>query len=121
MCNETCSNNCLDQICHQMTGNCLDCNKTHFGVMCEEECSYCGSEGCDNKGICKNCENGKYGEKCEKNCGIYCKNNACNIDGTCECQGGYGDKCEDKCPDNCLNDECDKDGLCILSYLSNAL
>jgi hypothetical protein len=33
-----------------MTGNCLDCNKTHFGVMCEEECSYCGSEGCDNNG-----------------------------------------------------------------------
>ena len=125
-CEFNCSSNCLNSLCQQDTGFCINCkDENTWGDLCTETCNNCEG-GCNRKdGACsKDCINKElYGPDCETPCNKgrdHCKK--CNKDGNCfECDNNYWNvncskqcsHCKDGCdPENgrCLNDgSCEED------------
>ena len=122
-CEFNCSSNCLNSLCQQDTGFCINCkDENTWGNLCTETCNNCEG-GCNQKdGTCsKDCINKElYGPDCETPCNKgrdHCKK--CNKDGNCfECDNNYWNvncsKSCSHCKDGCdqENGRCLNDGSC---------
>ncbi|XP_078320857.1 uncharacterized protein LOC111113987 isoform X1 [Crassostrea virginica] len=108
-CSLPCPQNCQENRCDIVEGNCLGCLIGYRGPTCNEKCrgntygmectQVCGNclngEQCDHvNGSCANgCDKGTHGDKCDKACSI----------------GRYGYNCQDMCSINCGSPErCDR-------------
>ncbi|XP_061185045.1 uncharacterized protein LOC133193085 [Saccostrea echinata] len=108
-CDKKCPNNCQEQRCDIITGDCLGCipghqgprcdtlcNKNSYGMECSLSCGNCSDgETCHHvNGTCMNgCNKGAKGDKCKNECQL----------------GYYGKGCIHKCSDNCgVPNRCDR-------------
>jgi hypothetical protein len=104
-CEKNCSNNCKDNACSWLTGDCVKgCQNNHWGKQCEHLCSRnCKTNeeatSCnESTGQClAGCIDGYYSVQCDKKCSINCLNTSCDISG--KCIHGCSDKFVD---DSCL-------------------
>lgn len=105
---EKCPNTCLG--CTDAK-NCTDCDASHYGDGCENDCPKGCQGGClKDSGFCTSCKKGFYDLKCDLTC-EGCKNSCRKSDGSCEdyvCDSGYyspydrcSKKCDTKCKDGC--------------------
>ena len=134
---ESCSSNCKDSLCNDITGKCFECESNNkYGDTCEKECSkFCnpspsGSICSREEGECLyNCTPGNFSDEqctkctpgfypenggCNKTCSIHCKDICSAIDGNCTgCIGRFWKaKCDEECNDLC-EDGCGQyDGKC---------
>lgn len=121
ICQNNCSNNCLEQKCLKDNGTCQGCENGYFGNNCSLNCSEkCENKICEQKnGFCLSCaDHTFYGDKCDQKCDETCKDETCNIDGTCvdcDLDKHFGENksfCID-CSEKCINKKCDtKTGEC---------
>ncbi len=115
ICQNNCSNNCLEQKCLKDNGTCQGCENGYFGNDCSLNCP----KNCENKiceqssGFCLSCTNRTfYGDECDQKCDETCKDETCNIDGTCvdcDLDKHFGENksfCID-CSKKCINKKCD--------------
>ena len=68
--------------------------------------------------MCETCEMGYFGLECKQKCPDNCKDNTCNLDGTCgSCVDGYyKPDCSEPCEDGCLHGCYMESGDCNVVY-----
>ncbi|XP_078329602.1 uncharacterized protein LOC111116888 [Crassostrea virginica] len=88
-CEERCSPNCRDDVCHIQRGTCFGCKPGWTGRTCNTRCIQ------------------SYGENCQVPCSKHCVNHTCNgFHGICQfgCESGYhGQNCEEEFPSTLLS------------------
>ena len=96
---------------------CYACEPGFFGDFCNQTCSHCTNNTCNqNNGTCT-CEVGFAGHPCTR-CPINCDNaTGCNDMFYCyTCNPGfYDDFCNQTCSEHCLNNTCNREGRCSCS------
>ena len=110
-CNLSCPNNCLNNKCDKVKGECFECKNNFYGINCTKNCNNCNNNCFKQNGECINhlCKNNFYGGlKCENKCNENCINGCDLYNGFCiHCKNKtkFGKNCEFNCDNDCLEDD----------------
>ncbi|KAH9508920.1 hypothetical protein Btru_048307 [Bulinus truncatus] len=137
-CKQKCDERCLNQLCENIKGHCLECLPGRIGRLCEKSCPpftygpscskncslYCGGVGhCDPAtGVCSSgcrdgyigalcteeCDNSTYGSNCSLSCSPYCNMDVSISSDICHHFNGY---CVHGCQPGYDGWQCNRDCL----------